>query len=170
MSETYSLTITDSGSVATGLTPTFGSFRNVLSGAAITPETISEIGNGHYKFVVNWDAAKYSGVEKVVFTIDAGAGIAEASERFIHGEITKFDNAHELTNNISATLDTVASNVVTALSKMNQTVDVLVGKWEIADNQLKFYDSSGLLTNTFDLFDADGEATSQQPYSRVPTT
>jgi len=79
MSELRTVYISNGGSAATGLTPTWQSLKNVATGANITPQpTFAEVGGGFYRFTVDIGVGiQWCGV------IDGGATITEPSERYV---------------------------------------------------------------------------------------
>lgn len=93
---TYTFEVRDQGTPATGLTPAFSALRR-LDGAYTASPTFTnvmasapsctEVANGFYYFVIDWDAVAWAGHEPVLFQIDAGAGIADPAERYLTGTI-----------------------------------------------------------------------------------
>lgn len=151
---TYSFVVRITGdpTAGTGLTPTFLEYRDIesltdLSGSA---PTIVEVGNGHYKFSMDWDTVPESTgpSNSIAIVIDADAGIGSAQERYITARINRTDNFG---------------------SQVSSLFQIETGKWEVVSNQLKIYESDGLtLIKTFNLFDATGNPTSTIPARREP--
>lgn len=201
MSVTYSFVVRDGGdpTAATGLTPSFVAYTDVdsltdLSGSA---PTITEVGDGHYKFTVDWDTAPESTgpSNSIAIVIDADAGLTSASERYITARINRTDSfatdidtdLSTITSTLSSvssllttvdgkvdTVDTVVDSISVAVATVDTVVDLLfeieTGKWEVTSgNQLKIYKSDGVtLVKTFDLYDSTGNPTSVAPARREP--
>ena len=79
MSEVRTVYFADGGVPKTGLTPTWNSLKNAVTGADITPQpAISEVGGGFYKFTVDTGVGiRWCGV------VDGGVAITEESERYV---------------------------------------------------------------------------------------
>ncbi len=69
---------------------------------------------------------------------------------------------------ISSKVTSIESLVTTLYSQVTTLINIESGKWEIINNQMKFYDTSGTLILTFDLFDENGNPTMRHVFSRVP--
>jgi hypothetical protein len=69
---------------------------------------------------------------------------------------------------ISATVTTIESDVLALRTQMSTLINIETGKWEIVNNQMIFYDTSGAVLMTFDLFDENGNPTMRHVFSRVP--
>lgn len=148
---TYSFFVTNSGTAATGLTPSFSMYKDLVTGTTLSPApTISEVASGHYKFSVDWTTSPHSTAPttSVVFLIDNGASLSSASDRYLGGRINKSDDYGQR-------IDTI--------------YEVTLGKWEVVSDQLKLYKTDGTtLVATFDLFDQVGSPTSTLPARREP--
>lgn len=78
-------TVRSVGVPQTGLFPTWLSFNDVRTGAAVTPQPlILEVGGGRYRF--SWDAGKLGDAAGMV---DAGSVVASANDRYIPVEARK---------------------------------------------------------------------------------
>lgn len=61
---------------------------------------------------------------------------------------------------------TVVSNIASDLATLLQ---VTVGRWKIANNQMLFYDADGVtVLYTYNLLDADGAPTMTSVFERTP--
>lgn len=195
---TYSFVVRNGGdpTAATGLTPTFVEFREIVAGTDLSGSapTIVEVGNGHYKFTLDWDTAPFDVANHIAMVVDAGLGLTEASERYITGRINEDDSfADDLAagqTTIQSNQATIASNQATthtnqATTHSNQTtilanqammygvlttlLEIETGKWEVIGNQLHIYESDGAtLVKSFNLYDAAGLPTSSLPARREP--
>lgn len=150
----YTFVIRDGGdpTAATGLTPTFLQYIDISSLTDLigSAPAISEIGNGHYKFSVDWDTAPESTAptDSISIVIDAGVAITSPQERYVTARINRTDDFG---------------------SKVHTLYDIEMGKWEIVNDQFILYGSDNLtVLKTFDLFDLDGDPTSIAPAKRVP--
>lgn len=150
----YSFVVRSGGdpTAATGLTPSFILYSDLesLADLSASAPTIVEVGQGHYKFTVDWDTAPESTgpSEHIVLVIDAGAILTDANERYITARINR--------------KDAFADDIATLL-------DIETGKWEIVSDQLKVYGNDGVtLLQTFNLFDSNGVPTSVLPARREP--
>lgn len=145
----YTFVVRDGGNPTTGLTPSFTTFKNAATGGNLASPAIAEVGGGHYRFTLNWDAPTYTGVDSIVMVVDGDASIVNLNERYITGRINRYDS--------------FPSDVQTLLS-------AAIGKWEVITNQLKIYDHSDGITvvKTYDLYDSAGNPTSEYPARREP--
>lgn len=193
----YTFVVRDGGdpTAATGLTPTFVEYRDIVAGTDLSAgaPTVTEVGNGHYKFSVDWDTAPESTGPSnyIAMVIDAGAGLTDANERYIVGRINRTDDFASTVVSIDGKVDTIDTVVdailvdtdstlpatLTTIEGKIDTIDTVVdllleietGKWEVTANQLKVYQSDGVtLVKTFNLFDSAGNPTSTDPSRREP--
>lgn len=174
---TYSFVVRNGGdpAAATGLTPSFIEFRDIVGGTSLlgSAPAITEVGSGHYKFQVNWDDVTFSPYEHIAMVVDADAGISAATERYITGRVNRDDS---FADDLAAGQTTIQSNQTTSLSNQTMIYGVLTtlleietGKWEVTGNQLHIYESDGLtLVKSFNLFDSSGLPTSSAPARREP--
>jgi len=149
-----------------------------LAGVAIAVETVTEISAGFYKFEVDWDDGKYSGIDEILFVIDATATITSDSDRYIEGRLERTDTvstSNILTDTTSIKADTNAIQV--SIGVLNADVsavganvlanfEALAGTWTIVDNQMIMKTAAGAVIRTFDLFDAVGAPASTQVFTR----
>jgi hypothetical protein len=165
-SKTYTFSVLDSsGSPQTGLSGTWLKLEGTDSGVVISAPAVSaplvEIGSGLYKATIDWAAlvaseSLYDG-EDVVGIIDWGVSLT-APERYTY---TSFNTRDFASYKDSELLGLAKADI--ELVKELQT-----GKWEISGTQLLLYKSDNTtLIATFDLFNKDGLASGEAPYSRV---
>jgi hypothetical protein len=165
-SKTYTFSVFDSsGSPKTGLSGTWLTLEGTDSGVAVsspaTAAPIVEISNGLYKTTIDWvslvaSEGLYDG-EDVVGIIDWGVTLT-APERYTYTGFNTRDFAPFKDSELLA-----LSQADIELVKELQT-----GKWEIDGTQLLLYKSDNTtLIATFDLFNKDGLASGEAPYSRV---
>ena len=95
--ETFTIYITDSGVPKSGLTPTWLSFTD-SDGNAETQPTISEIGNGYYKFTVDIASS-----EVWMGTVDAGLDVINSSERYIPVVMRRYDSLTPIRSEVYVT-------------------------------------------------------------------
>ena len=151
---THTFTVRDSGSPVAagllGLTPTFASFRDVAAGTDLSGSApaITAVGEGVFKFTMDWTAVAFSGVDSISIVIDAGAGITTTSERFITGRINRVDD-------FASDIDTI--------------LEVSIGTWEVtAGNQLILFEQDGVTEIArYDLTDISGSPTNTAPAKRT---
>ena len=138
------------GSPKTGLSPSAYWVYDMGDRSSIALSSgdieITEFGEGMYRLAIDWSSSTFTGVDGLAIRIDGDPGAAFGltdSERyaFFEGERN----------------DTVS---------MENLYDALTGDWEIVSNQLIMKDRDGATLHTFNLFDANGDATSTNPASR----
>ena len=94
----YTFVVRDAGdpTAGVGLTPTFIEYRDIatLVDLSASAPAVVEVGNGHYKFEVDWDTAPESTAptDYISVVIDAGAGIVDKNERYITARINRNDD------------------------------------------------------------------------------
>ena len=140
---------------ATGLTPTFASFINITNTNSLigSAPAIVEVGDGHYKFDLDW--SNFASVDYISAVIDLGAVVASDNERYIIARLNRNDN-----------FPSVVSESYSSLQKLLQ---IELGKWEITGNQLILFEEDGVTEiHRFNLFDAAGDPTSSAPSRREP--
>jgi len=154
MAITHTFTVRDGGSpIAAGLlalTPTFASFRDVAAGTDLSGSApiISAVGEGVFKFTMDWTLAAFAGVTSISMIIDAGTGVVINNERYITGRINLSDDYPE-------DIDTI--------------LEVSLGTWEVtAGNQLILYEQDGTTEIArYDLTDISGTPTVVAPAKRT---
>lgn len=113
------------------------------TGVAVSQPTITEIGGGLYKFTPNFPVSEARGV---VYMLDLGSGNAPRYYwRYMRREGWDED-------------------------KIKTIYQIESGTWKIntSTNKLTFYDADGTtVLFQFDLKDADGNATSENPFQRI---
>lgn len=163
MSTTYTFPVRFNGdpSAGAGLLPVFTLFKDAATGVTVSPSpTVVEIGGGHYKFAVDWDAID-NAIDTIVTIIDNTITITNPTERYITGSINRLDNFANTVVDTNTRIIALAADVTSILY-------IESGKWEIVNNQLLFYDTADNLIKTFNLFDEVGLPTSTSPFSRIP--
>ena len=75
MATNYVVVARNGTGLVTGLTPTAIVYRNIFTGASVTPPTITEIGSGRYGFAVTLTTA-------MLCVVDFGATITDNAFRF----------------------------------------------------------------------------------------
>jgi hypothetical protein len=123
MPTTYTFSVREAGALTASLSPTMTTLMS-LAGVAIAVETVTEISAGFYKFDVDWANAKYSGVDEVLFVIDATATITADSDRYLEGRLERTDTvstANILTDTTAILVDTAAIIVDTTAIEVDTT-------------------------------------------------
>lgn len=151
---TYTFTVRDAGSPIAagllGLTPTFGSFRDVAAGTDLSASApaITAVGEGVFKFTLDWTAVAFTGIDSISMVVDAGVTIVITSERFISGRLNRVDD-------FADDIDTI--------------LEVSIGTWEVTvGNQLILFEQDGVTEIArYDLTDISGAATNTAPAKRT---
>lgn len=133
------------GAPLTGLTPSFLTYINADSGAAIAQPAISELGGGAYKFT----PVNSTGVA-IFYLMDGGAtATPRYASRLIRPEDWNVDS-------------------ISTILQYSQ------GRWKIHTsgpdaNRLVIYEEDGTtVVRKFDLTDSGGSPTTTSPYERTP--
>ena len=142
LSRTINFYVTNSGSPATGLTPSFAHYDDVTdpsNPSALTQPTINEIANGVYAFLPS------ALTDKVVsFVIDAGSGISSDGERYIAGEVIFTDLSKqsllETVDGKTDTISTTTSDTNTKVGAIDSTTTDTNSKVTTVDTNLDKHD------------------------------
>jgi hypothetical protein len=126
-------------------------FKKVSDLSDVSTPSVTEIGNGLYKFT-------HTPSEDIVFELDAGATISDAEARYISGVISPQD----------AYLDAAMTSVFAYAQRASR---LLEGRWKIdtGTNKLTIYAPDGTTPlQSYDLKDNAGAASSTLIYERAP--
>lgn len=148
-----------------------------------TPESTGP--SNHIAFVLDGGASLEHDSERyIVGRIDRLAGDSSATilsaiedvetavenvETAVGGVETAISGIEATVDGIDLKVDDIANEIETNQEHLEVLVDVAIGKWEVASNQLKLYSTDGLtVIRTFNLFDSEGNLTSTAPARREP--
>lgn len=150
MPTTYTFSVREAGALTASLSPTMTTLMS-LAGVAITVETITEISAGFYKFDVDWANAKYSGVDEILFVIDATATITADSDRYLEGRLERTDTvstANILTDTTAILVDTAAIIVDTTAIEVDTTAILVDTAAIIVDTTAIEVDTTAIQADT----------------------
>ena len=136
MSSLYqTLYITKNGVGATGLSPSWVSYKNIVSNTNITPQaSIDEIGDGLYRVIHSVDLS-----DRITGLVDAGNTIVQSSERFIPVVANFFDDTTQVEVVVSAALDEPNQSMLLS-TYMEQNGQIVLN--DLASASIQFYDYS----------------------------
>lgn len=176
----YSFYIESSAGVpAVNLTPSFVFIKRIPDGVAIDPVSISisDLGDGLYTFSIDWseyDAVRDDGSRSSFFVrIDTGLEVLE--QRYINMRIERQDYLPELVDSIKLSADSLTTSASALDGMVRSILEIEEGHWVIANNKLYIYNktiaeadrTTANAMYTFALYNANGEATSQDVYQRI---
>lgn len=162
------------------LTPVFTYFKKISDFTAVTPPTIFEFQNGIYYF-------DYIPTFEIICEIDAGAGVAVASDRYSTDIVSPNDayldepisqvvndvwNATTVSHVTAGTFGKLNADIKTYAQRASRVNE---GHWKIFTtgpdvNRLVLYDSDGTtVIQKWDLKDSTGAASTTEIFERVPT-
>ena len=145
----HTLAFYQGGSPKTGLSPIMEFVFNLETRAAVTnfaAFTITEMGQGMYQLVIDWDNSTLSSINRVALRLNGDPTSAEGMtdlEKYQFFETGRADTVY-----------------------MEDFYDALTGDWEVVSNQLIMKDREGVTLHTFNLFDSSGSPTSINPAKR----
>jgi hypothetical protein len=167
------------GVPAVDLSPSFVYIKRIPDGVTIDPVTISinDLGSGLYSFSIDWsqyDDIRDDGSRSSFFVrIDTGLEVVE--QKYMNMRIERQDYLPELVDNIKLSADSLTTSASALDSMVRSILEIEEGHWIIANNKLYIYNKTIAETNrttanamyTFALYNANGEATSQDVYQRI---
>ena len=176
MSKTISSLFTSGGTPVTGLSPTIRIWQVDTGGDSliVTDAAMTEIGDGFYKY----EFLTYDPTLEYLFRTDGGASLP-ASERYQRG--SNRNSAHEVwdantaDHNNAGTFGEAVNNININVNTALTVLDVLL-KYESnrtrvdpVANTLTIYDDDGVtVLQVFDLYDENGNSSSDCVYERRP--
>jgi len=179
-SVTYTFYAEVGGEPATGLTPTFSVFREVVSGSNLLNSnlpTISSLGDGFYKYSFTWPDVSIPGNLPLSYLVKIDLGVSVPSgERYIINRIERHDylpaivgSIQESAEAIKVKADSLIDSAELLEALVTRLLDIEEGNWEISNNRLIIKDSGGVKITEFNLFGSSGQPTSSNPYKRELT-
>lgn len=172
----YTFYVEINGQSVDGLTPTVTHQISIETGvSAPTVPTVSELGEGFYKFEYTWDETNLS--EGFLLKIDTGADSDVG--RIITMRIDPQDYLPNVAKTLKESSDllTVTTSLLQSTSEdldayVKRLLDIEQGTWKIEGTVLKLYSAgygsvaAGQLIASYDLYDANGIATNINPFER----
>lgn len=152
---------TSGGLPATGLVPGL-TIRNVSTAAVVQTGTLSELGDGWYRY----DFTGYTGSIDYAITVNGSSSLLDSQFAYAGNE-----NFVDDIWGAQRSDHTVAGSMGATMTHMSSTIDFLRsiegGRWQIAGTQMIFYapDNSTEVAR-FDLYDSTGSLTSVAPTER----
>jgi len=135
---------TSDSNPATGLNPAI-KFYNVSSGAIIDTGTMTEVGDGFYKYTLT----NYTGSVSYIARADGGATLT-GRERYY-----SFANENYVDDIFNANITQYSSNSIG--TKISKIYNLVGGRWKIENTQLVIYKDDNITeVMRFNLYDSNG--------------
>ena len=145
----------------TGLTPTITIIDLSDNSELISDASMTEVGRGAYKYFYT----SYDYTKDYCIIMDGGATLLN-NERYIFVGNDSFKN--DIADQVYEEDYTGHTTSSTFGNLLNTLLNYESGKWEITNNQMKFYNTSGTVIKTFNLYDSAGNPSMMNVYKREP--